>query len=174
MKPEDILTKYMQLRLDTPMPEDPRVRIQTPFGVIHARQAVDRRQVVVERVEHRVTAVTDTCGKVHRGTFPADVSAPVHYGSRRKAASADLTQWQLLPLCRSTDVLGHLFGTPGSAATAMGAIAQARPLLTPAGEAIKQGLLDSKVVCFAKQGRNILHTITLAFQGTPPHLLPSG
>ena len=64
--------------------------------------------------EHRVSAVTCTCGKVHRGAFPTDVSAPVYYGPSLKAASVYLTQWQLLPVRRSTDVLGHLFGMPVS------------------------------------------------------------
>jgi transposase len=39
MKPEEILTEYMQLRPDAPVPEDPMVLIQSLFGIIHARQA---------------------------------------------------------------------------------------------------------------------------------------
>lgn len=107
-----------------------------------------------------MSAVTCTCGKVHRGAFPRDVSAPVHYGPSLKAASVYLTQWQLLPVRRSADVLGHLFGMPVSPATVIGAIAQASLLLTPAGEVIKQGILDSKVVCFDETGPRVNGRLT--------------
>jgi hypothetical protein len=42
MNPEDILTKYMQLLPDMPLPEDPTVLMQTLFWIIHEIPSVFR------------------------------------------------------------------------------------------------------------------------------------
>lgn len=126
-----------------------------PNTVVERRQVFDLPPVKLEVAEHQVTATTCTCGKVHRGTFPEDVPAPVQYGPRLKAASVYLTQWQLLPLRRSADLLSHLFETPVSAATVLGAIAEASQALAPAVEDIKAGILASEVVCFDETGQRV-------------------
>lgn len=90
-------------------------------AVVGRRQAAGLPPAAAEGAEHRASAVTRTCGKVRRGTFPAGVSAPVQYGSRLKAACVYLARRQLSPVRRSAGVPGHLFGTPVSAAAAMGA-----------------------------------------------------
>jgi transposase len=54
-----------------------------------------------------------------RGEFPADVLAPVQYGSRLKAAVVHLTHHHMMPVSRTGDLMGDLFGLPLSDATVL-------------------------------------------------------
>ncbi len=46
--------------------------------------------------------------EVHRGAFPAAVSAPVQYGAHSKAAVVQLTYHHMLPLARTGELMGRL------------------------------------------------------------------
>lgn len=49
----------------------------TDAVVVEARQVFDIPPLCYEVTEHQVHETCCTCGKVHRGEFPAEVSAPV-------------------------------------------------------------------------------------------------
>ncbi|WP_295581776.1 hypothetical protein [uncultured Lamprocystis sp.] len=83
-------------------------------------------------LEHQGLESHCTCGKVHRGTFPAGVSAPVQYGAHSKAAVVQLTHHHMLPLARTGELMGDLFGLPMSDATVLAIQAEsASPTITP-------------------------------------------
>jgi transposase len=69
-----------------------------PTGEIatETRQVFDLPPVRVEVTEHRILEARCTCGKAHRGSFPADVAATAQYGSNIKALVVYLTQHLLL------------------------------------------------------------------------------
>lgn len=145
--------------------------------VVERRQVFDLPPVVIDVTEHQVTEVVCSCGKVHRGVFPEDVSAPVQYGPGVKATSVYLTQQQLLPIRRSAEILDHLLGTPVSAATVMDAVEEASVLLAPAVEEIKASIQAAEVGCFDETGQRVegrlhwLHsasTATLTWYGSHP------
>lgn len=115
-----------------------------PLGeaaVVETRQVFDLPPLRCEVTEHQVLAVPCACGKVHRGAFPAAVSAPVQYGPYSKAAVVPLTHHHLLPLARTGKLMGDLFDLPMSDATVLAIQAEAQERLAATvaamGEALK-------------------------------------
>lgn len=109
--------------------------------VVETRQVFDIPPLRHEVTEHQLLEVRCTCGKVHRGEFPAAVAAPVQYGPRIKAAVVHLTHHHMLPVARTGALTGDLFGLPLSDATVLTIHAEAAALLAPTvaamGEALK-------------------------------------
>jgi transposase len=108
---------------------------------VETRQVFDLPPRRCEITEHQVLQAQCTCGKVHRGTFPVAVTAPVQYGPRCKAAVVQLTHHPMLPLARTGELMGDLFGLPMCDATVLAIHAEAQVLLAPTvaamGEALK-------------------------------------
>jgi transposase len=78
---------------------------------VEKRQIFDLPEPRLEVTEHQ--AHIYTCGRCHnttRAAFPEDVSSPVQYGSRIKAASIYLNARQLIPEDRVAEVMSDLFG----------------------------------------------------------------
>lgn len=98
---------------------------------VETRQVFDIPPLRHEVTEHRVLEACCTCGKVHRGEFPAAVSAPVQYGPRIKAAAVHLTHHHMMPVARTGDLTGDLFGLPLSDATVLSINNEACALLAP-------------------------------------------
>jgi transposase len=109
--------------------------------VVETRQVFDIPPLRHEVTEHQRLEVRCTCGKVHRGEFPAEVAAPVQYGPRIKAAVVHLTHHHMLPVARTGALMGDLFGLPLSDATVLTIHAQAAALIAPTvaamGDALK-------------------------------------
>ncbi|MDO8812452.1 MAG: IS66 family transposase [Gallionella sp.] len=109
--------------------------------VAETRQVFDIPPLRHEVTEHRVLEARCLCGKVHRGKFPAAVSAPVQYGPRIKASVVHLTHHHMMPVARTGALSGDLFGLPMSDATVLAIHEEARTLLAPIvlamGEALK-------------------------------------
>jgi transposase len=96
--------------------------------------------------EHQVLAAICSCGKAHRGAFPAGVSAAVQYGPRLKAAVVQLTHHHMMPVSRTGDLMGDLFGLPLSDATVLAMNAQAATLLSPTVKAMGESIKTLPVV----------------------------
>ena len=113
----------------------------TATMIIETRQVFDIPPLHHEVTEHQVLEARCACGRVHRGEFPAGVAAPVQYGPRIKAAVVHLTHHHMLPVARTGDLVGDLFGLPLSDATVLAINEEARTLLTATvmamGEALK-------------------------------------
>lgn len=110
-------------------------------AIVETRQVFDIPPLHHEVTEHQVLEARCACGKVHRGAFPVAVTAPVQYGPRIKAAVVHLTHHHMMPLARTGDLTGDLFGLPLSDATVLTINEEARALLAPTvaamGEALK-------------------------------------
>jgi transposase len=110
-------------------------------AIVETRQVFDIPPLHHEVTEHQVLEACCTCGKAHRGKFPAAVTAPVQYGPRIKAAVVHLTHHHMMPVARTGDLTGDLFGLPLSDATVLAINEEARALLAPTvaalGEALK-------------------------------------
>jgi transposase len=109
--------------------------------VVETRQVFDIPTLGHEVTEHRLLEARCTCGRVHRGVFPAGVAAPVQYGPRIKAAVVHLTHHHMMPVARTGALAGDLFGLPMSDATVLAINEEARALLAPTvaamGDALK-------------------------------------
>ncbi|HUY24910.1 MAG TPA: IS66 family transposase [Candidatus Saccharimonadales bacterium] len=75
-----------------------------------ARQVVDIPEVTPTVTEHRAHRRRCSCGHVTAGEFPADVRAPVSYGTRVRAIVAYLLARQHLPGRRVAESMADLFG----------------------------------------------------------------
>jgi transposase len=115
-----------------------------------AGQVIERRQVQdlpvwrVEVKEHQVEEVRcPCCQHASRGSFPAEVSAPVQYGPGVRALAVYLHQYQLVPMQRTCEMLSELCGCEVSEGTLAGWVELAAEALSPTMEQIAQGVLAS-------------------------------
>jgi transposase len=127
--------------------------------VVEARQVFDIPLLSHEVTEHQVLEAVCSCGKTHRGEFPAGVSAPVQYGPRLKAAVVQLTHHHMMPVSRTGDLVGDLFGLPISDATVLAINAQARTILAPTVSAMGEALKTTPVVHADETGMNVAGTL---------------
>ena len=119
------------------------------------RQVFDLLKPVLQVTEHRGLEVQCQCGQLHRSVFPADVSAPVQYGPAIKSTLVYLTQQQLLPMERTTQILSDLYGVKLSAGSVQASIAQAARVLAPAVEQIAAAVSVAPVVHFDETGQRV-------------------
>ena len=119
------------------------------------RQVFDLLKPVLQVTEHRGLEVQCRCGHLHRSVFPIDVSAPVQYGPVIKSTLVYLTQQQLLPMERTTQVLSDLFGVKLSAGSVQASIAQAAQALAPAVERIAAAVSAAPVAHFDETGQRV-------------------
>jgi transposase len=128
--------------------------------VVETRQVFDIPLLHHEITEHQVLEARCACGKVHRGEFPAEVTAPVQYGPRIKAAVVHLTHHHMMPLARTGDLVGDLFGLPLADATVLAINEEARALLAPTVAAMGEALKTVPVAHADETGMRIAGKIT--------------
>jgi transposase len=126
-----------------------------PAIVVETRQVFDLPPLQYEVTEHQVREVQCACGAVHRGTFPAAVSAPVQYGPRSKAAVVQLTHHHMLPLARTGELMGDLFVLPMSDATVLAIQTEAQERLAPTVAAIGEALIAAPVAHADETGMRV-------------------
>jgi transposase len=120
------------------------------------RQVVDMPVIKPRVVEHRAeTKYCPACGTETSGAFPAEVKGPVQYGPGAAAAAVYLNQAQLLPLERTCEVMGELFGCPMAEGTLESAVEQCYERLAETEAAIKRGIEGAEVAHFDETGLNV-------------------
>jgi transposase len=112
------------------------------------RQVIDLPAIRFAVTEHRVEVARCSCGKLHRASFPAQLTQAVQYGSQIKAAAVYLTQYQHVPVERTSQALFDLFGLRMSTGTVQNCIREAAGALMRALEQIKRTLSGAPVVHF--------------------------
>lgn len=146
--------------------------------VVDTRQVFDIPPLRYEVTEHQVTETLCACGKIHRGKFPEDVTAPVQYGPRIKAAAVHLTNHHMMPVARTGALLGDFFGLPLSDATVLAANEEAKNRLTDTVAAIGGALQAAPVAHADETGMrvagklnwmHVLATATLTWIGCHPN-----
>lgn len=73
------------------------------------RQVIDLPETKVKVTEHRAEVKKCTCGHINKASFPEGVSQPVQYGTRIKATSVYLNQYQFVPYDRQEELFEDLF-----------------------------------------------------------------
>lgn len=119
------------------------------------RQVFDLPRTRYEVTEQRVLEARCACGKWHCSRFPDSVPHLVQYGPTIKAAAVYLTQYQWLPMERTTQLLHDLYGLRLSPGTVHASIAQAAQTLTPQVAGIAQALKSAAVVHFDETGQRV-------------------
>ena len=140
--------------------------------VVETRQVFDLPTLRHEVTEHQVHETKCICGKVHRGVFPADVTAPTQYGPRIKAAAVTLTSHHMMPVARTGELMADLFDLRMSDGTILAANKEAATLLTPTVAAIGGALQVAPIVGADETGMRVagklhwmhlLATVTLSW-----------
>jgi transposase len=120
------------------------------------RQVVDVPPVQVWVVEHQAeTKHCPGCGADTTGTFPEGVEAPAQYGPGIMTVAVYLNQQQLLPMERTCEVLGEVFGCPIAEGTLESAVARCNEQLAEAEAAIKGQVARAGIVHLDETGLNV-------------------
>jgi transposase len=133
------------------------------------RQVVDLPPLRLEVTEHRaLERVCPHCQATTRASFPATVTQPVQYGPGIKALAVYLTQYQLLPWERASELLADLFGqVPGEGSLAT-FLSTCYVRLEPVEAAIRTAIRAAPVVHMDETGARIAgKTRWLHYAGTP-------
>ena len=109
------------------------------------RQVFDVPPVKIEVTEHQ--AEIKTCPECHRltvGEFPVGVSQPVQYGERIKAQMVYFHQYHFVPLERTTEILGDLYGQTVSEGTIVEACQETAQQVEPIYQLTKTELIHTQ------------------------------
>ena len=126
-----------------------------PCG-LERRQVFDVPPVRIEITEHQAEVKEcPQCGNRVKGDFPSDVTQPVQYGSRIKAQTAYLNNYQLIPWARTCELLGDFYGHAPAEALVQEANSAVVESIEPSLDATQEQLIASDVVHFDESGLRV-------------------
>lgn len=132
-----------------------------------SRQVFDLPPVKLEVSEHRLGEV-ECCGQYHKGTFPAEVSASVQYGSGVRAVVSMLSTDYRMPLKKIRQFFTDMYGYEINSATILASLERGYKLLEPTVASIKGHLTKAYCAHFDETGLRCekklhwLHTVSNA------------
>lgn len=117
--------------------------LQQEVGCIKERRQIhDIPEIHLQVVEHSVEEICcPACQHLTRARFPRGVEAPAQYGPNVQSLAVYLSQFQLLPMARTCEVLGDLYQRTLSEATLVNWIAKAATHLEPTIQQLKALLI---------------------------------
>jgi len=140
-------------------------------------QIVERRQVFdIPAIKHQVKEYCKlearcACGKLHSSDdFPAEVSEAAQYGPNIQALAVYLTQGQLLPYARTSELIRDMFQLEISPGTLVAWVGQTSERLRPTVDVIAANLRQASVVGADESGLRVtaklhwLHTVVTPTQ----------
>jgi transposase len=117
------------------------------------RQVFDMPPLRLHVTEHQaLLCQCPNCQTLTAGEFPAGVTQPVQYGPSILGLAVYLSEYQLLPLDRTEQLLLDLFGQGPSEGTLVEALARCYQTLAPVEAAIKEAIVQAPVVHFDETG----------------------
>lgn len=149
-------------------------RCQQPLAQEDARIAARRQVIEVPKttydvIEHRTLSLLCQCGQQHASAFPTGVNEAVQYGPNLRALGVHLTQAQLLPFARASELIGDLYGITISPGTLVNWVGQARTALDDTASLIATHLHLSKLLYADESGLRVaskLHWLHIAASAT--------
>ena len=117
-----------------------------PGSIAERRQVLDVPEIRLLAHEHQIEAICcPTCHTTSLGSFPAAVSAPVHYGPHLQALAVYLHQGQVLPTARTCEALAALCGCQIAEGTLLQWSELAAERLAPTVERIAELIVASRL-----------------------------
>lgn len=145
-----------QIIVHAPPPVCDACNVPLPEPKLFAsRQVFDLPEIRYDVTEHRALESQCSCGKLHRGVFPDGVDAPMQYGPQVKGLAVYLTQHQMLPLQRSSDLIRDLFDLSFCKGAVSQANIEAAALLTPVVDMIAGALRSAPVAHADETGMRV-------------------
>jgi transposase len=122
-------------------------------GTIRSRQVFELPIIKIKVTEYRTHEVEcPCCKKMHKAKFPETVTQPVQYGENMQAFMIYLTNYQLLPLERATEIVSDIIGHKVSEGTLVNVNSRLHENLEDVESSIKEQLKASTVVHFDETG----------------------
>lgn len=136
---------------------------------VEKRQVFEAPKVHLEVTEHQaVIKCCPQCGKQAKGQFPEGVTQAVQYGSRLQAQMVYLNNYQLLPLKRTCEILGEVYGQRPSQAAVIAASQRVGAAVVESVALIAEQLKRSAVIHCDESGARVqghlnwLHVVSTA------------
>lgn len=126
-----------------------------PSELIGKRQVIDIPPIQSFVTEHRIYKHICTCGYCNEASFPDGVNTPVSYGSGVQSMVTYLNARHYLPIGRSAEFLNDIFKIPISTGGIHYLLNKAKQKAMPSYEAIRQFVLNQKVIGGDETGVNI-------------------
>lgn len=143
-----------------------RSLVRTKATTYERRQVFDVPPMCLEVTEHRVEVNhCPHCGASNQALFPSEVTKATQYGHRIKSLAVYLTQYQLLPYERTTELLNDLFSCPIAEASLYNWNEEAHQALEEPEQVIKDQLQQAPVLNVDETGvfcQNKLHWLHVA------------
>lgn len=83
--------------------------VDVPAARYIVRQVIDLPEIKIKVTEHRAEVKKCTCGHINKAKFPEGITQPVQYGTKIKATSVYLNQYQFIPYDRQEEFFEDLF-----------------------------------------------------------------
>jgi transposase len=116
-------------------------------GNRHKRQIFEIENGALAVIEHRLAAkICPNCDNVSRGQYPANIKAPVQYGTSVLSRALYLHLYQLVPVARTQEAMRDLFGCYISQASIQRAARFCSDKLIRCEQRIKQAIRESEVI----------------------------
>lgn len=136
-------------------------------GKTETRQVFDIPVVAISVTEWRIREVVcPICNKVHKSEFPVTISQPVQYGESLQALMVYLSNYQLVPLARTTEIIKNLTGQNISQGTIVNVCERLYDKLAEFEDVLKQQLKNADLIHtdesgMSSQGKtNWVHTVS--------------
>lgn len=86
---------------------------RTDLAGVALRQVFDLPESKLAVSEHQAEVKTGpVCGEINRAAFPEGVSQPTQYGPRLRAQMVYFKAYPFIPLARTAELVGELYGQP--------------------------------------------------------------
>jgi transposase len=119
------------------------------------RQIFDVPLVPYDIIEHRSLEQQCKCGQRHMSAFPAHVTENAQYGPNVRALAVHLTQGQLLPYARATELIADVYGLKVSKGAIVLWVNEARATLQSTADVIADHLRQASLVHADESGLRV-------------------